>query len=44
VLVIKNFALSQHPAGQDLAFVRKVRDDIKVRVEVLLSELLTNLA
>ncbi len=34
----------EDPAGQDLAFVRKVRDDIKVRVEVLLSELLTNLA
>ena len=34
----------EDPAGQDLAFVRKVRDDIKARVEVLLSELLTNLA
>ena len=28
------------PAGQDLEFVRKVRDDIKARVETLLSELL----
>lgn len=28
------------PAGQDLEFVRKVRDDIKGRVEALLSELL----
>jgi len=28
------------PAGQDLDFVRKVRDEIKERVEVLLSELL----
>jgi protein-tyrosine-phosphatase len=30
----------EDPAGQDLAFVRAVRDDIKNRVEVLLSELL----
>jgi arsenate reductase len=28
------------PAGQDIDFVRKVRDEIKGRVEVLLSELL----
>ena len=28
------------PAGQDLDFVRKVRDEIKERVEVFLSELL----
>jgi len=28
------------PAGQDLDFVRKVRDEIKERVKVLLSELL----
>jgi protein-tyrosine-phosphatase len=28
------------PAGQDLEFVRKVRDDIRGRVEVLLGELL----
>ena len=31
----------EDPAGQDLAFVRKVRDEIKVRVEALLSQLLT---
>ena len=30
----------EDPAGQDLEFVRKVRDDIKARVETLLSELL----
>jgi arsenate reductase len=30
----------EDPAGQDLDFVRKVRDEIKGRVEVLLSELL----
>ena len=30
----------EDPAGQDINFVRKVRDDIKGRVEVLLSELL----
>ena len=30
----------EDPAGQDLDFVRKVRDDIKSRVESLLSELL----
>lgn len=28
------------PAGQDIEFVRKVRDDIKARVETLLSEIL----
>jgi arsenate reductase len=28
------------PAGQDIDFVRKVRDEIKARVELLLSELL----
>jgi len=28
------------PAGQDLEFVRKVRDDIKGRIEALLSELI----
>jgi arsenate reductase len=28
------------PAGQDIDFVRKVRDEIKTRVEALLSELL----
>jgi arsenate reductase len=32
----------EDPAGQDINFVRKVRDDIKGRVEVLLSELLSN--
>jgi arsenate reductase len=31
----------EDPAGQDLKFVRKVRDDIKGRVEGLLSELLS---
>jgi arsenate reductase (thioredoxin) len=31
----------EDPAGQDINFVRKVRDDIKGRVEVLLSELLS---
>ena len=30
----------EDPAGKDLEFVRKVRDDIKARVETLLSELL----
>ena len=30
----------EDPAGQDLEFVRAVRDDIKARVETLLSELL----
>jgi protein-tyrosine-phosphatase len=30
----------EDPAGQDLEFVRKVRDDIRGRVEVLLGELL----
>ena len=30
----------EDPAGQDIDFVRKVRDDIKGRVEQLLSELL----
>lgn len=30
----------EDPAGQDLEFARKVRDDIKARVETLLSELL----
>ena len=30
----------EDPAGQDIEFVRKVRDDIKGRVEVLLGELL----
>jgi arsenate reductase len=29
------------PAGQDLDFVRRVRDEIKVRVESLLAELLS---
>jgi len=28
------------PAGQDIEFVRKIRDEIKLRVEQLLSELL----
>ena len=28
------------PAGQDLVFVRRVRDEIKSRVEQLLSELI----
>jgi len=32
----------EDPAGQDINFVRKVRDAIKGRVEVLLSELLSN--
>ena len=30
----------EDPAGQDIDFVRRVRDEIKGRVEVLLSELL----
>jgi len=30
----------EDPAGQDLEFVRKVRDEIKVRVESLLKDLL----
>ena len=30
----------EDPAGQNIDFVRKVRDDIKARVEVLLAELL----
>jgi protein-tyrosine-phosphatase len=30
----------EDPAGQDIDFVRRVRDDIKGRVEVLLNELL----
>jgi arsenate reductase len=30
----------EDPAGQDIDFVRRVRDDIKGRVEALLSELL----
>ena len=30
----------EDPAGQDIDFVRRVRDDIKARVENLLSELL----
>ena len=32
----------EDPAGQDINFVREVRDDIKGRVEVLLSELLSS--
>ena len=32
----------EDPAGQDINFVRKVRDDIKGRVETLLTELLSN--
>ena len=32
----------EDPAGQDLDFVRKVRDDIRVKVESLLCELLKN--
>jgi arsenate reductase (thioredoxin) len=32
----------EDPAGQDIIFVRKVRDDIKGRVETLLTELLRN--
>ncbi|MCX6429848.1 MAG: arsenate reductase ArsC [Actinobacteria bacterium] len=32
----------EDPAGQDIAFVRNVRDDIKQRVEQLLSEILDN--
>jgi arsenate reductase len=31
----------EDPAGQDINFVRKVRDDIKGRVETLLTELLS---
>jgi len=34
--------LLEDPAGQDLDFVRKVRDDIRFKVESLLSELLKN--
>ncbi len=30
----------EDPAGQDIEFVRRVRDDIKSRVEALLSEIL----
>jgi len=30
----------EDPAGQDIEFIRRVRDDIKGRVEALLSELL----
>ena len=30
----------EDPAGQDIEFVRRVRDDIKFRVETLLSEIL----
>jgi len=30
----------EDPAGQDIDFVRRVRDDIKSRVETLLSEIL----
>ena len=30
----------EDPAGQDIDFVRRVRDDIKARVETLLSEIL----
>ena len=32
----------EDPAGQDLDFVRKVRDEIKVRVQTLLTELFPN--
>jgi arsenate reductase len=32
----------EDPAGQDINFVRKVRDEIRVKVESLLSELLKN--
>ena len=32
----------EDPAGQDINFVRKVRDDIKGRFELWLSELLSN--
>ncbi len=32
--------LLEDPAGQDIVFVRRVRDEIKVRVEKLLSEIL----
>ena len=32
----------EDPAGQDIVFVRKVRDEIKERVATLLSELLAN--
>ena len=32
----------EDPAGQDINFVRNVRDEIKQRVETLLSELLSN--
>ena len=32
----------EDPAGQDIDFVRKVRDEIKGRVATLLSELLAN--
>ena len=32
----------EDPAGQDIVFVRKVRDEIKGRVATLLSELLAN--
>jgi len=32
----------EDPAGQDIDFVRKVRDEIKERVATLLSELLAN--
>ena len=32
----------EDPAGKDIATVRRVRDEIKARVEILLSELLSN--
>jgi len=32
----------EDPAGQDLDFVRKVRDEIKVKVQTLLTELFPN--
>ena len=32
----------EDPAGQDINFVRKVRDEIRVKVESLLSDLLKN--
>jgi len=32
----------EDPAGQDLDFVRKVRDEIKVKVQTLLTELISN--
>ena len=36
------YLVLEDPAGEDLDFVRKVRDEIKVRVQTLLTELFPN--